>query len=104
LTRNAKRVLAIGIPLSDLSVETLLAEDGLLIVMEPERARAEAARRLLAAAGLDSRATVIAGDPQRMLYKLSGPFDLIVCAPEYMSVRSLAERLLTPDGVLITNA
>jgi predicted O-methyltransferase YrrM len=101
---NAKRVLAIGTPLPDLSIENLLAPDGMLIVMEPDRTRAETARRHLSAAGLESRATVIAGDPRRMLYKLAGPFDVIFCDPAYLSVRGLAERLLTPDGVLITSA
>ena len=48
-------------------------------------------------------ATVIGGDPRRMLYKLAGPFDVIFCNPAYLSLRPMLEKLLATDGVLITN-
>jgi predicted O-methyltransferase YrrM len=101
--QNAKRVLAIGTPLVD-SIKTILAPDGMIIVMEPDRTRAETTRRHLSAAGLDSRATIITGDPRRMLYKLAGPFDAILCDQADRSIRDLIDKLLAPDGVLITNA
>ena len=81
----------------------MLAPDGLLIVMESDTARAMEIRRNLSRRGLDHRATVIGGDPRRMLYKLAGPFDVIVCSAAYLSTRPALEKLLAPDGVIITN-
>jgi predicted O-methyltransferase YrrM len=105
LTRqNAKRVLAIGTAVSEMPIEKVLAVDGTLILIEPDEARAEAARRHLSAIGLETRAAVIRGDPRRTVYKLAGPFDLIFCEPAYISVRGSIEKLLAPDGDLITDA
>ncbi|MSO57403.1 MAG: hypothetical protein EXQ55_10875 [Acidobacteria bacterium] len=101
---GAKRVLAIGAPgEGSLSPEDALAPDGMLIVMESDPARAELARRRFASAGLDARATVIAGDPRRMLYKLAGPFDLIFCDDADSPLRDRLAALLAPSGMLITN-
>jgi hypothetical protein len=52
---------------------------------------------------LGNRATVIAGDPARMLYKLAGPFDVIFCSGSHASVRPMLDKLLATDGVIITN-
>jgi predicted O-methyltransferase YrrM len=105
VSRRARRVLVVGAVASDanVSLESLLAPDGLLIVMESDTARAEEIRRSLSRDGLSNRATVIGGDPRRMLYKLAGPFDVIVCDPAYISTRPTLERLLAPDGVIIPN-
>lgn len=102
---RAKRVLVVGASSGgpELSPRSALAPDGLLIVMEDDATRAAELRRSYAVDGLGSRATVIAGHPQRMLYKLAGPFDVIFCAQEYVSVRSTLQQLLAPGGVLITN-
>ena len=102
---RAKRVLVVGAANGgvDLSPHTALAPDGLLIVMESDIARAAELRQAYMHDGLGSRATVIGGDPRRMLYKLAGPFDVIFCAQEYLTVRQTLEHLLAPDGVLITN-
>jgi len=102
----AKRILAIGVRLDGESASpaTSLAPDGMLILMEGDPARADQARRFLTSAGLAGRASVIGGDPRRMLYKLSGPFDLIFCDPAYLSSRDMIEKLLAPNGMLITNA
>ena len=102
---RAKRVLVLGEPPGsvDISPDSTLAPDGLLIVMERDAARAGEMRRRFSSAGLGRRATVISGDPRRMLYKLAGPFDVIFCGPPYLSVLPMLERLLAPDGVLITN-
>ena len=64
----------------------VLAPDGMLILMEGDPVRADQARRCFSASALAGRATVIAGDPRRMLYKLAGPFDLAfidALKPEY---------------------
>ena len=102
---RAKRVLVVGASSGgpELSPRTALAPDGLLIVMEHDAARAGELRRSYALDGLGLRATVIGGDPQRMLYKLAGPFDVIFCAREYVSVRPKLQQLLAPDGLIITN-
>jgi predicted O-methyltransferase YrrM len=102
---RGKRVLVIGesADIPDVSPETLLAPDGLLIVMESNNARAAEMRRGFANHGLNGRATVIGGEPRRMVYKLAGPFDVIVCGPTYLSLLPMLEKLLAPDGVLITN-
>jgi predicted O-methyltransferase YrrM len=102
---SAKRVLAIGVSFDEAAMSPVaaLAPDGMLILMESDSARAEAARRHFSRSGLAARATVIGGDPRRMLYKLAGPFDVIFCAAEYLSPRERLEKLLAPDGVLITN-
>ena len=102
---RAKRVLVVGASNGgpDLSPHTALAPDGLLIVMEEDATRAGELRRSYARDGLGSRVTVIGGDPRRMLHKLAGPFDVIFCAQEILSVRSRLQQLLAPDGVLVTN-
>lgn len=102
---QAKRVLVVGLPPDDaaISPSAVLAPDGMLIVMEPDAARAVEIRTHLSSEGLGSRATVIGGDPARMLYKLAGPFDVIFCGDAYLSVRPLLQKLLGTDGVMITD-
>lgn len=104
---RAKRVLVVGASASTdeggWAPADMLAPDGLLIVMESDAARAMEIRRDLLRDGLGERATVIGGDPRRMLYKLAGPFDVIICGPAYLSVRPVLEKLLAANGVLITN-
>lgn len=98
-------MLVVGSPAAgtDFSHGIALAPDGMLIVMESDTARATEIRHNLLHNGLSDRATVIGGDPRRMLYKLAGPFDVIVCGAAYQSTRPMLEKLLAPDGVIITN-
>ena len=84
-----------------MSPEDALAAGGTLIVIESDAARADEARRRIAAAGLDGRATVITSDPRRMLYKLAGPFDAIFFDGADPSLHETISRLLAPDGVLV---
>jgi len=100
---RAKRVLVIGAPADAGPIAAVLAPDGMLIVMESDAARAADMRSRLSSGGLGERATVIGGDPRRMLYKLAGPFDMIFCNEAYLSLRPMLERLLATDGVFITN-
>jgi predicted O-methyltransferase YrrM len=102
---TARRVLVVGTQTNNahLSPDAALAPDGMLIVMESDRARADEVRHRFASAGYGDRATVIAGDPRRMVYKLAGPFDVIFYDSTYQSVRPMLERLLTPAGVIISN-
>ena len=96
-------MLVVGAPDDNphISPETALAADGMLIVMESDVARAAEMRRRFSTEGLGERATVIGGDPRRMLYKLAGPFDVIFCSAPYASSRPALEKLLASDGVLI---
>jgi predicted O-methyltransferase YrrM len=81
----------------------MLTPDGMLIVMEPDAARATEIREHLSSEGFGNRATVIAGDPARLLYKLAGPFDVIFCSEAHLCVLPLLDKLLATDGVMITN-
>jgi predicted O-methyltransferase YrrM len=101
---RAKRVLVIGSVADSpqISPDTVLAPDGMLIVMEADVALAADMRKHLESDALATR-TVIGGDPRRMLYKLAGPFDVIFCNPAYLSLRPMLETLLATGGVLITN-
>ena len=96
---RARRVLAIVAHAHDLDrVDALRGNAGMLILMASDPVVAGAARsRFHSGAGT----TIIGGDPQRMLYKLSGPFDLIICAGSHASLRPALERLLAADGRLI---
>ena len=102
--QSARKVLAVGMRIDAASSPVqALALDGTLIVMEADPTRADEARRYFSGAGLGTRATVIAGDPRRMLYKLAGPFDVIFYDAAYVSSRESLERLLAPDGVMISS-
>ena len=101
---GSTRVLAIGLDVTDAAYAPVdaLAADGMLIVMESDPARVEELRRRFASAGSERRAMVIAGDPRRMLHKLSGPFDRIFCGDCDPSIRAKLETLLAPNGVLVS--
>ncbi len=82
-----------------------LPPEGMLILMNNDPERGATARQNIAQAGLADRATVIIGDPSRMLYKIAGPFDLIVCdtdRPSNDPLRAALEKLLAPAGRLTT--
>ena len=85
-----------------ISPDTVLAPDGILIIMEEDAARAAVMRSRLSS-DRSAKRTVIGGDPRRMLHKLAGPFDVIFCNQAYSSLRPMLEKLLATDGVLITN-
>lgn len=77
---SAKRILMIGAAFERVEISPVdaLAAEGMLIVIEIDPRRAEQARKDVARARLSDRASVIVGDPSRMLHKLS-PFDVIFC-------------------------
>jgi predicted O-methyltransferase YrrM len=81
----------------------VLAPDGMLILLEDSPDRAADARRRFALSGIEGRATVISGEPRRMLHKLAGPFDVIFCDDADPALQKRLETLLAPDGVLIGN-
>jgi predicted O-methyltransferase YrrM len=105
---GACRVLEIGtaIGYSSLWIATALPEDGRVITLERDRARAEEARRHFDAAGLGERITVMIGDASQYLHKIAGPFDLVFQDGDKASYETMLDRLvalLRPSGVLVTD-
>jgi predicted O-methyltransferase YrrM len=108
LAIGARRVLEIGtaIGYSTLWLATALPDDGSVITMEMDPARAARAREHFAAAGYGDRISVMVGDAMRFLHKLSGPFDLIFqdSAKElYEPMLDSLIELLRPGGLLLTD-
>ena len=99
------RILEIGTGDGDhtLVLAATLTPDGLLITMEPDPARAAAARQRFSAAGYADRISVIIGEPRRFVHKVGGPFDLIVHndAEDAGGIHDKLLMLLRPGGVLI---
>ena len=105
---GASRILEIGtaIGYSGIWLATALPPDGMLITMEVDEGRAEEARRNFSRAGLASRVTVIVGDAQLKIAKVSGPFDLIFLDTDKQLYVPLLDRLvslLRPGGVLVAD-
>ena len=107
-TAGASRILEIGtaIGYSGIWLATALPPDGMLITMEVDEGRAEQARRNFSRAGLANRVTVIVGDAQLKIAKVSGPFDLIFLDTDKQLYVPLLDRLvslLRPGGVLVAD-
>ncbi len=105
---GARRILEIGtaIGYSSLWLASALPEDGLMISMEMDPARASRARDHLAAAGFGERFNVMVGDATRFLHKVSGPFDLIFQDSDKQLYGPMLDRLITllrPGGLLVTD-
>jgi len=105
---GASRILEIGtaIGYSGIWLATALPPDGMLITMEVDEGRAEQARRNFSRAGLANRVTVIVGDAQLKIAKVSGPFDLVFLDSDKQLYVPLLDRLvslLRPGGVLVAD-
>jgi predicted O-methyltransferase YrrM len=105
---GAARILEIGtaIGYSGIWLAGALPPHGMLLTMEVKPERAQVARDNFARAGLAERASVIVGDAQRMLAKVSGPFDLIFQdgdKPQYLTQLDRLVQLLRPGGLLVTD-
>src|SRR5258705_11802054 len=105
---NASRILEIGtaIGYSGIWLAGALPPGGMLITMEMDEGRAKEARENFARAGLADRVSVVVGDAQLKLAKVSGPFDLIFHDGDKMLYTPLLDRLvalLRPGGLLITD-
>lgn len=104
----ARRILEIGtaIGYSGIWLAGALPPDGMLITLEMDGSRATEARENFARAGLSDRASVIVGDAQLKIAKVSGPFDLIFQDGDKRLYTPLLDRLvglLRPRGLLITD-
>ena len=105
---QAKRILEIGtaIGYSGIWLAGALPVDGTLLTIEMDEQRAQQARGHFARAGLSDRVSVIVGDAQRMLAKVSGPFDLIFQDGDKKLYSPMLDRLvdlLRPAGLLVTD-
>jgi predicted O-methyltransferase YrrM len=105
---NARRVLEIGtaIGYSGIWLARALPPGGMLLTMEMNAERARAAKANFERAGVADRSSVIVGDAQRMLAKVSGPFDLIFQDGDKQQYEPLLDRLvdlLRPGGLLVTD-
>ena len=105
---QARRILEIGtaIGYSGIWLAGALPADGTLLTMEVDEQRARQAREHFARAGLGNRASVIVGDAQRMLAKVSGPFDLVFQDGDKKLYGPMLDRLvelLRPGGLLVTD-
>ncbi len=110
LTRaaGARRVLEIGtaIGYSGVWIASALPDEGMLITLERDAARAATARAHFAAAGVDDRVSVMVGDATRYLHKVRGPFDLIFQDGDKSLYEPMLDRLielLRPAGTLVTD-
>jgi len=108
ITVNASRILEIGtaIGYSGIWLAAALPPDGMLITMEMSEERAGEARENFARAGLTSRVSVLVGDAQLKLAKVSGPFDLIFQDGDKQLYTPMLDRLvalLRPRGLLVTD-
>ena len=107
-TIGAARILEIGtaIGYSGIWLAGALPPHGTLLTMEVKPERARVARENFARSGLAERVSVIVGDAQRMLAKVSGPFDLIFQdgdKPQYLTQLDRLVDLLRPGGLLVTD-
>ena len=105
---GATRMLEIGtaIGYSGIWLAGALPAGGMLLTMELDRERARTARANFERAGLADRASVIIGDAQRMIAKVSGPFDLIFQDGDESLYLPMLETLvarLRPGGLLISD-
>src|SRR5262249_26418659 len=108
LATRATRVLEIGtaIGYSGVWMAAALPKDGMFITLEIDEARARTARDNFSRAGLADRVNVIAGDAQRLLHKVAGPFDLVFQdgdKQQYGPMLDMLVGLLRPGGLLVTD-
>ena len=104
----ATRILEIGtaIGYSGIWLAGALPPGGMLLTMEMSEERAGEARANFAKAGLADRTSVIVGDAQLKIAKVSGPFDLIFQDGSKHLYEPLLDRLvglLRPGGLLVTD-
>src|SRR5215212_2971973 len=105
---GATRLLEIGtaVGYSGIWLAGALPPGGMLLTMEMDEERANEARENFARAGLTDRVSVIVGDAQLKIAKVSGPFDLIFQDGAKHLYEPLLDRLVTllrPGGLLVTD-
>src|ERR1700704_1191161 len=94
---GASRILEIGtaIGYSGIWLAGALPPGGMLLTMEVSEERAREARGNFARAGVSDRVSVIVGDAQLKIAKVSGPFDLIFQDGDKALYTPLLDRLVS---------
>jgi predicted O-methyltransferase YrrM len=105
---KATRILEIGtaIGYSGIWLAGALPATGMLVTMEFDEGRAREARENFVRAGLADRVSVVVGDAQLKIAKVSGPFDLVFqdgAKKLYLPLLDRLVALLRPGGLLITD-
>jgi predicted O-methyltransferase YrrM len=105
---GANRILEIGtaVGYSGIWLAGVLPPGGILLTLEISAERAQEARDNFARAGVSDRVSVIVGDANLKLAKVSGPFDLIFQdgdKPLYTVMLDRLVALLRPGGLLVTD-
>jgi predicted O-methyltransferase YrrM len=105
---GATRILEIGtaIGYSGIWLAGALPTHGMLLTIEMDPARVQIARQNFSRAGVADRVSVIVGDAERMIAKVSGPFDVIFQDGDKHQYGPMLDRLverLRPGGLLITD-
>jgi len=108
LAVGATRILEIGtaVGYSGIWLAGALPPGGSLITMEMNADRAQEARENFARAGLADRVSVVVGDANLKLSKVTGPFDVIFQdgdKPGYLAMLDRLVALLRPGGLLVTD-
>ena len=108
MAAGATRILEIGtaIGYSGIWLAGALPPGGMLLTLEMSGERAREARDNFARAGLADRVSVVIGDAQLKIAKVSGPFDLIFQDGPKNLYSPLLDRLvalLRPGGLLVTD-
>lgn len=104
----ARRILEIGtcIGYSGIWLARALPADGMLFTIERDPERAQIAKTHFERAGVADRVSVMLGDAQIKIVKVSGPFDLIFQdGPKalYNPLLDPLVGLLRPGGLLVTD-
>ena len=105
---GASRILEIGtaIGYSGIWLAGALPAGGMLVTLELDDGRAREARDNFARAGVSDRVSVVVGDAQLKIAKVSGPFDLIFQDGSKKLYTPLLDKLvalLRPGGLLVTD-
>ena len=108
MSLGASRILEIGtaVGYSGIWLARALTARGMLVTLELNEDRAREARDNFARAGVSDRVSVVVGDAQLKIAKVSGPFDLIFQDGDKQLYVPLLDRLvalLRPGGLLITD-
>ena len=104
---NDPRVLEVGtaIGYSTLSMAEAL-EQGKVVTLEIDPARAATARKFLDDAGVGDRVEIVEGDARQTLSQLEGPFDLLFLdakKDQYRDYLRLAEPLMSERALLVVD-
>lgn len=101
------RVLEVGTAIGYSALHMAQAlENGKLVTLEIDPARAATARKFLDDAGVGDRVEIVEGDARETIPGLEGPFDLLfldAAKDQYREYLELAEPLVSDRGLLVVD-